>query len=134
MKVSEALQQVSDAYVPGLIAHYEKFQPDPWWQAHAELERVMQIKNPELSEAAAIKFRDRCLELIERYKREGTPTTGATRRDGFNMNPNSLRSWHSRRQKICVHCESDQYLTIQSVPNSIEVVLICESCLNKGAA
>lgn len=131
MQVSEALERVSAAYAPGVAAHFQRYPQDPWWQAHEDLERVMQIQDPELTQAAAVTFHNRCLELIERFKREGRESPQPSNRDAFNMTVDQVEAHFSRRRKVCSKCPADKNLRIRSVPGTMKVVLICKECEEK---
>src|SRR4051812_32364025 len=114
MRVSEALGQVSKAYIPGMVAYYERFNPDPWMQAHEDLERVMQAQNLELNEVAAVRFVERCTQLVERFKREGSEAGTIAPQDAIHMTTKAIGAWMSRKHKICAYCEGTESLKIVS--------------------
>lgn len=128
MKVSEAMELISNIYIPGVVSYYENFKTDPWWSAHKNLERVMGMRDPGLTESVAQNFHDRCVELIERFKRDGKESEDIRPIDAMNMSVANVNAWYSRKHKSCFKCGSFKDLKIEALPNSVDVVLVCREC------
>jgi hypothetical protein len=135
MNLSDAIEAVGRFYVPGVAKYYGQLNPDPWFQAHEELEQVALQCKPELTAAAAERFVERCRELVDRFKREGTPPRrGTSIADAFYSGDADRITMHrSRKVKQCFRCETKADLTIQS-RGEVDVVVVCRPCQSKGTA
>lgn len=132
MTLSQALDRVSSSYVPGIVKYYGQLTPDPWQSAHDDIEKIAGIFDPSIVEPATDRFVSRCLELIERFKQDGTPNKSTSPADAFAMTPASVAAHHSRKRKHCAVCESKEGLKIVRVsPDSLDVVLLCQTHAEK---
>lgn len=133
MRLSEALETVGKSYTPGVAQYYDRLEPNPWLQAHEDLERVALLREPDLIPAACERFVSRALALIARFTSEGKPSTGISNADAvFIGDPERIRAWQSRKEKHCIDCESKEGLTLTPAKDSAtEVVVICRNCLAK---
>lgn len=129
MKLSQALEEVAAHYVPGVIAYYGKMKPDPWQQAHDDLELVLSTQNEALLDAAADRFVSRCKELSLRFKEEGKAPRRVTPMDGWGLGSEKrVDAWIGRKDKAC-HCGETKGLKIVPVyPDSAEVTVQCGRC------
>lgn len=129
MTFSEALDQINLAYMPGLVRYYAKQSPDPWQAAHDQLEKVLVLKDEELLDVAINRFLNRCMALIEDFKKQNIAPRSLDPADGFHMGEQKLKEFNSRREKYCVQCESKTDLSIVSDPkDKVSVVLVCLYC------
>lgn len=126
MQISEALDKVGGAYVPGTVAFYAKQSPDPWQSAHDELERIAGRFDEDIVGPTCDAFVSRCLELIEHFKRIGIPQKNVMPVDAFAMGDyQRVRSWQSRKFKECITCGSKEGLRLVAVSGSTEVKIAC---------
>lgn len=135
MTASEALERVAQSYVQGVAFHYGKLTPDPWFQAHEELEEAMRVGNESLTSVAAERFFNRCKELIERFKSDGVRVRRIGPWDGVNSASKSfpgdqyLNAQVSRKEKFCHKCESkDDLKLVSTFPGSTSVMIVCGEC------
>lgn len=135
MRLSQALELVSARYVPGVVSHYAKQSPDPWQQAHDDLERIAGIMDEATATPVLERFVERCTDLIGRYLAEKDPTKAATPADHFAGGEDRIRAHMSRKLKQCFYCDSKDALKIMPLePGSIEVILACRECATEMSA
>jgi hypothetical protein len=131
MTLSHALQEISEAYMPGTVAFYRRQNPDLWQHAHDELEKWVLHGDPLLLETAVGRFLSRCLELLARFKREGSPSGPLSMADAFVLgDPVRVDAWGSVREHVCAKCLGRAHLKI--VPTGlrgVDVMLLCRNCL-----
>lgn len=131
MKFSQALQEISEAYVPGTVAFYGRQNPDLWQQAHDELGKWLLHGDPLLLEAAVCRFLSRCIELVDRFKRDGGFAEPLSLGDAFILgDPNRIDAWESVKEQVCAKCRDRTNLKI--VPTGlrgVDVTLLCRDCL-----
>lgn len=130
MGITEALEQVGKLYIPGVVAYYEKLNPDPWMEEHEKLNKIVMQCDPELTEVACERFVRRCSELIERFKRESTVPGRVSRKDAFAIGDESrVRQWQSRKGRYCFYCDSTENLTLESDGmDALDVRILCRAC------
>lgn len=136
MTVSEALNKVGAAYVPGVVAHYDRFKPDPWQKAHDELEKLLFIQDEAIISAALEGFVSECLKLIKAFQETSVAPLRITSADAFHMGDEQrVSQWQSRRHKHCVKCERKENLTLVTDPKDpLNTLIICKECKARGAA
>lgn len=128
MKTSEALNDVSRAYVPGVVAHYAKQTPDVWQCAHDEWETSFFLADEAVRDAATLAFRDRCMELIERFKRDSNPQAPRLS-DALNLHQPRYDASRSVRKKECAACRgSDGLRIVRLSADALDVTLLCGRC------
>lgn len=130
MKMSEALEKVNRAYVPGVVAFYDKADPNPWQQAHDNLESLLHLNDEQLISAGLEAFVYRCLELIDSFNKMGTPPKKISIADAFFLgDENRYLETRSRKYKECFKCQSKDDLQIITSPtDELRAVLICKNC------
>lgn len=135
MKVSEALEKVSQIYVPGVVKYYGKMDNDPWQQMHDDLEQIIGIQDEDIVSAACTRFVSRAQELIDRFKRDHGPSKSFDPADAFTIgNEDRHNNQWSVRRKRCALCSGGKDLTLEPVgPNALEVRVICASCKSENA-
>lgn len=133
MTLSQALERVNQAYVPGIVKYYGKLNPDPWQAAHDELDRIAGTFDPSIVVPATERFVSRCLDLIERFKQDGRASKTTSAADGFAMTPESVARHHSRKLKQCARCESNLGLKIVPVTaGGVDVMILCAEHAAEG--
>lgn len=134
MKIAEALDRVNSIYVPGTAKYYGALDPDPWQQAHDDLEAVMQKRDWRMTESACDRFVARCEDLINRFKAEGRAPKGVSIADAvFLGDEKRVKSWQSRTAKHCVKCEGKENLTlVPKSQDSMDVAIVCKGCLQEA--
>lgn len=129
MKVSEALEQVSKMYVPGVVAYYGKMRPDPWEQVLSDFEKIMQSHNQDLIEAAAERYVSRSCELIRQFKENQIVSKRVTPMDGFAMGSEQrVEAWTSRKDRACLCGEKKNLKIIAMNDGSHGVKVVCGKC------
>lgn len=130
MRVSEALETVGRRYIPGVVHHYAGMKTDPWQKAHDDLEIVMRMEDPTLTEVAAGKFVQECARLIDAFRDLGTAPQSVAPIDGFSMgDPDRVGVYMSRKHKHCVRCGSKEGLKLMSDPKDDRgVFVVCQEC------
>lgn len=130
MTVSQALDAVAAYYVPGVVKHYSAMKPDPWQNAHDDLERNMLIGDYDFGAAGAEKFVSECKRLIDAFKALNLPKRFPPIEAGFvSGDEEQCRKWQSRRHKICYKCGGKNAL--QLIPDPTDdrnAVVVCQSC------
>lgn len=129
MAPSQALKIVSDAYVPGAVAYYSGLKPDPWEQTHLLLGN--QIEQPDIHGPPNYNaFAQRLLELIERFRRDGTVQRSVSPADAFQISdPTRLEAIESLYERKCRACEGKKTLRIYPVAgHKTQVELLCDPC------
>lgn len=136
MTIIQALNEVSAAYIPGVIDHYAKMNPDPWQKAHDDLERTMLLKDADIFTAGSEQFVSTCKRLLGAFADLKMPPKELRIADGWGTgNEESVKRYHSRKDKHCVGCESKETLSIISDPkNTSGVLIVCSGCRKKYAA
>lgn len=135
MRVSQALEEVSQVYVPGVVQFYDKQTPDPWQAMHDELEQIIGIQDEAIVSAACLRFVARAKELVERFKRDSTPSKSYSYADAFHSSGEvqSDNDW-SVRKKRCVVCSGKDNLTLETVgKDALQVRIICKTCRTEAA-
>lgn len=130
MSYSEALKAVNKAYVPGVVAFYDKMKPNPWQDAHDALERAIDAGLDDHGRARAAKnFQDRLIQLISAYRAASIPQPRHLDvRDGLTIAPTEADRLASVKQRICYACETGKDLTIEAAePGSAKVRLVCQA-------
>lgn len=135
MTLYEALDRVSGFYVPGVVRHYAKMNPDPWQAAHDDLERVAGILDEATIAPVLERFIKRCADLVEQYKGLAKPQSSVSPIDAFIVGKVARVEAHiSRRLKRCIRCDGKEGLKIVPLETgSIDVTLVCAACLAKGS-
>lgn len=127
MTLSQALQRVSEFYVPGVVKYYAQITPDPWQMAHDDLERIAGNFDPVVVNPATERFVERCRELVRRFADDAAPAKSVSPADGFAMSRRAIDAHMSRKQKKCAVCDSKEGLKIVPVePGSMDVMLVCQ--------
>lgn len=136
MTVSEALNRVGMAYVPGVAAHYERMENNPWQKAHDDLERIMLMKDEAFLRVGVDRFVSECLRLIQAFEAVSRPSDRMTNQDAFIIgDEDRVRQWQSRKFKHCFKCESKENLTLIHDPKDAKgVLIICNQCKQKRSA
>jgi hypothetical protein len=133
MKVTEAIDRVGALYVPGVVAYYGRLTPDPWQKAHDDLERLAGVVDENELTAPLEQFIARCSELIERFKREGSPSKIQAPEAFLMASARQVQAHMSRKHKRCARCDSKENLRIvPASPGSMDVMLLCLGCQAKG--
>ncbi len=128
MKTSEALQLINKAYVPGIVAHYAKQNPDLWQRAHDEWEKSFSHSDDQVRDSATQAFVDRCLELIDRFKRDCQPQKPGLS-DALNLDGNRFDAARSVRTKECASCRKSAALRIVRLgPSALDGALLGDEC------
>lgn len=127
MTMLQALDQIAKNYVVGTVPYYEALKPDPWEENTYTLEN--QLKRPEhFGPPDFDRYCRRALELIERFKRDGSPATKITNADAFQLGSTAaLSSAESRVYRQCRACDSKGPLRIFKI-NATQVELLCKPC------
>ena len=135
MKLYEALTKVSAITVPGVVAYYAKQNPDLWQAAFDELDQISNTFDPLIVEPVTNRFVNRCIELIDRFKREGEFSISVSPADGFAMGSEKrLEQQASIKQKRCLHCGSANDLTLQRIEKkSFDLQIVCMDCKDQNA-
>lgn len=129
--LSNTLNSVSEAYIPGTVKYYEGMNPSPWQKAHDELERVLLTKNESLVIPALRIFEDTARSLIAQYARAGEPMARLTGRDAIQMTPDKIDHWSSITNNQCYKCLIKKDLRLEPISDSdecIEVRVVCNGC------
>jgi hypothetical protein len=135
MTTSEALEAVSKAYIPGAVDFYGKIPGDPWMEAHEALEKAVRTGADSTKRLAAQQFVSRTKELLEAYSRMRPAPKQLTMNDGMAIgNVNRLMMHDSKRNKCCMHCESQSNLTVHNDVNETMVYIVCRDCLKSRSA
>jgi hypothetical protein len=132
MKFSEALDQVSKAYIPGVVAFYAQLDPDPWQEAHDILDEVLETEDQDLILLGIKTFANRCLELIDLFKQTGLTPKYLSIADAFHIgSERMLAEISSRKYKHCFKCQAKEGLSIINSPTDERAaVVICGKCRN----
>lgn len=130
MKIGEYLDQVAANYVPGVAAYYKPLNPNPWDKAHDEFQESLQSKDLEIMLAAAQAFASRCLELIERFKRDSQPSKGVSVIDAVHMmSEERVMAHQSVKYKECYKCRTKEGLGLESYgEEALQVRVVCKAC------
>lgn len=133
MTITQALEAIGKAYVPGVRGYYSKKNIDPWQQAHDDFEKVLDLKEHSLTEIAAERLKRVCLELIEGYKKLSIKVDFEDPREMSIMTgqegDQKAEQMMSRRLKRCVYCTSKDRLKIEPIPgDELAVQLVCSKC------
>jgi hypothetical protein len=130
MKPSQALEAVSKIYAPGVAKFYMQMQPDPWLAVHEDLDRVMMLKDEDLSAVAADRFVERCTQLVEQFKSGGVTQKGLSSADAmFMTDEKRFRQQQSVKYRCCVRCGSTEKLSLQPTgKEALQVQVICHEC------
>lgn len=134
MRISEALEKVSQSYAPGVAEYYNRFTPDPWFEAHERFEQVILLQDDAMTAAAGEEFVAECKRLVERFQRDGKPARGVSAASALYMGDEKrVKARQSVRYQECAGCGTKENLTLQAIgPEALEVQVICRQC--KGAA
>lgn len=128
MRFSQALDSINKNYVSGVVAFYGALNPDPWQQAHDELEKELHTQDLQKLSAAIELFHSKCIGLIDAFKRLNIPKQTPSVADAFFRSEHFFKD-QSRRKKTCVICESSKDLSISCTPeDELNVFLICKQC------
>lgn len=136
MTIIQALNEVSAIYIPGVIDHYAKMNPDPWQKAHDDLERTMLLKDADIFTAGSEHFVSTCKRLLSAFSDLKMPHKELRIADGWATgNEESVKRYHSRKDKHCIGCESKVGLSIISDPkHAAAVLIVCPNCRKRYAA
>lgn len=133
MKLHQALAEVAKTYIPGVAKFYQGMNPDPWQDAHDQLEAAVKSDNEDAVSAASLGFVARCKALIKQFQDNGKATHGISAADAFHLgSEDRLRRRMSLKKKACAYCEGTEALKIKADPeNETMVVVVCGSCAEK---
>lgn len=130
MKIGDYLDQVASAYVPGVAAYYQPLNPNPWNRAHDDFQES--LKSPDFDHRldAAKAFASRCLELIERFKRDSQPSKGVSVIDAVHMmSEERVMAHQSVKYKECYKCRTKEGLGLESYgEEALQVRVVCKAC------
>jgi len=135
MKASEALKEVSKHYVPGVVAFYEKMNPDPWFDAHERLnESLLKDKSEEGQSVACKIFVDACVDLIDGYKSRYPGGAKLSDLDAFFIgDEDRVRKLQSQKYRECAECESKKDLVLVRDKEDVNLVyILCKNCKTKN--
>lgn len=133
MRVGEYLEKISAAYVPGVVAYYDRLDPSPWQQAHDDFQEALKISDWEYRRHAAKTFSEKCIDLINRFKREGRRQQEISNSDAFHLGPAHLAAKQSAKYRECYNCRSKEKLGLESYgPENLQVRVVCSSCKGKS--
>jgi hypothetical protein len=125
MTLLDALREVGKFYIPGTVAFFEKFDPDPWLDAHRVLEQAAFLPDEELQSAAAESHVARCRELVELYRRQGGKAVGMPSVGDYAFgSPSTIQKAKSRRAKACWKCGTTAGVGLVADPADKAGVLI----------
>lgn len=129
MTLSQALEAVGAFYAPGVARYFGALNPDPWMQIHEDLEQTA-LYAPEGVPDAADAFVRKARELVDRFRREGTPTKHVSPHDAFNMgNVEHVKAIQSVKHHECYRCGGKEKLKLEAYgPQALQVRVICEAC------
>lgn len=131
MKCSEALEKISEAYIPGTAQFYAEQENNPWQAAHDEFEtEIVATSSWSEKEKAGETYYHRCFLLIERYKHQRIRTDGISFLDAFHIgNVDRFDHLDGLRSKHCCKCQSKIGIKIIAVSkDSVEVEILCSEC------
>lgn len=132
--VSESLESVARAYVPGVVQYYSKLDPDPWQRAHDDFQETLAVQDFAYRRAAAATFERTCLALIDRFKREGTPARKVGVRDAIELGTKHLPAAESKVARRCYKCGSDRGLCIERYAEGLSTRIACQVCKARNGA
>lgn len=136
MRVSEALEAVGKSYVPGVAQHYGQMTPDPWQKAHDDLEMVMRMEDPSLTEIAAERFVQDCVRLIGAYLAIQKPKAVITPSDAIHMgSERRVHAHFNRKVKDCFYCYAKENLCLMTDPlDERSAIVVCRDCKESRAS
>jgi hypothetical protein len=134
MTFSKVLDFINSNYIPGLVQHYDRLEPNPWQKAFDDMERVAVLQDQALLQAGVDRFYSEVKRLIEAYKALSVFNPKSDHRDAFYMGEvDRVSDWHSRKHKYCVKCQSKDNLTLAKNPkDDLNVIIVCKPCLQKA--
>lgn len=113
MRLSEALDRISKAYLPGVIRFYQRMKDDPWQKAHDRLEGSMLLNKGakdyfEQIEISSREFCEECLSLIDKAKPfVDLNQTKVSIPDAFWLGEDRLKELEESTKDLCAQCGSD---------------------------
>jgi len=134
MTAVEAINKISEFYVPGVIDYYARLDPDPWQKAFDDLHAaILAAPDHKGDFPPAHTFLGRLRELCERFKVEGSP--------GARFNPitdawalgsiQAVDQARSAKEECCYRCDGKEMLRIERDPASNRVFVVCKRCRPK---
>lgn len=131
MRLSEAFNEIEKIYLHGAVEHYAKYNPDPWQQAHEELNSVMLLQKQELTEAAVEVYFDKIKSLLHAYAQIDYVPKKMSIQDAFVLgNELEVKRRQSQQEHDCLLCRTKENLTLYSKSTDSEKsYIICKECL-----
>lgn len=136
MQISEALDQVSKMYVPGVVEFYEDSKTNPWQAAHDRYEAMLLLwtGQPEYFDKmaeAAKNFVQDCKKLIETFKAlHPEQPELITNHDAFHISDEQrVRELQSLAGDNCQGCGASHGVRIAFNQKENKHALYCKECV-----
>lgn len=128
MNLGDVLEEIGKIYPPGLEAHYACQSPNPWDEAHRELEKFIGME-PIMVEVAIEVFYRKCKKLIAEYEAVNKkPAEPVTLSEVFTIgNTTRVEAHESVVRECCYLCQDQTGLSVERAKEGY-LRVICRAC------